>query len=108
MGGIFKKEVFKASNEALNELLNEAVDDTLNKKAIDVMSDKVKTRLLEIIIRIVKSEGIKTKDIASNFKISDRTIKNDISLLIKLNIIERIGSIKTGGYFLTKSFKGKS
>lgn len=68
-------------NEGLNKGLNEGLNSVLSE--------------------IKQNEGIKAKELAAI--LSDRSIKTierQIAELIKLKLIERRGSRKTGGYFV--------
>ncbi len=95
MLAINSAEIMNALNEAIREGVNEGV------------SEGVKERLVKIIAEIKRFEGIQGKTISNKTNIPYRTLKNDISLLTRLDIIIRKGSKKTGGYHFTDNFKGK-
>lgn len=93
--------------DALNEAINGALNDGINAGIIEGVSEGVKERLVKITAEIKRFEGIKGKVISDNANIPYRTLKNDISLLTRLDIIIRKGSKKAGGYHFTENFKGK-
>ena len=52
-------------------------------------------------------EGLKNPDYAEHLQVGTSTISRYIKTLKKHNIVEFVGAPKTGGYYLTKSFKQK-
>jgi ATP-dependent DNA helicase RecG len=57
--------------------------------------------LLKILLTIIKNkEGINRKEISKKLNISQETIKKQIIKLVKINLIQRKGSRKTGGYYI--------
>jgi len=101
-GGILainSAEIMNALNEAIHEGINEGV--------IEGVNEGVKERLVKIIAEIKRIEGIQGKAISDKVNVPYRTLKSDISLLSRLDIIIRKGSKKTGGYHFTENFKDK-
>ena len=56
---------------------------------------------LIVLNYIIKNEGVKAKDISEKLNIPIDTADKHIRVLIQYNFIERRGSKKTGGYYLT-------
>jgi len=52
----------------------------------------------KIILKIISSKKTNIKLLVENLHVGRNTIQRDIDYLIKLKIIERIGSKKTGYY----------
>lgn len=52
-------------------------------------------------------EGLKTHDYAEHLQVGTSTLSRYIKPLKQHNIVEFVGAPKTGGYYLTKSFKQK-
>ena len=51
---------------------------------------------------IIGHPGIKAKDISAKYKIQIDTLNKVIRALTEMNLIERLGSRKTGGYYPVK------
>ncbi len=56
---------------------------------------------LIVLNYIIKIKGVKAKDISEKLNIPIDTVDKHIRVLIQNNYIERRGSKKTGGYFIT-------
>lgn len=67
-------------------------------------SANVQERLIGMVKMIWQNPGHKIQDLSSDFNISERVLKENISFLKKAGIIIYKGSKKTGGYYLTDKF----
>ena len=63
--------------------------------------------MIEIIKMTLKKSGLKTKEFVSELNVSERTIKENIKMLVDSKIIFYEGSNKTGGYYLEKDIINK-
>ena len=80
MGGIVVTVYRKMrGNEGLNEKLNKGLN--------------------SILVVIERNPGIQAKDISDKLNRPIKTVERQISELKKMNLIERRGSKKTGGYY---------
>jgi ATP-dependent DNA helicase RecG len=71
------------------------------------VTKKVKERLLKILLVVQKRPGIKLPDLITDFPISERTLKENIEILLEVDLLNYRGSRKTGGYFLSDRSKKK-
>jgi len=85
--------------------VSDVVNDGVNDGVIDGVSDGVKDELINVTKIIAVNEGIKTSDIAKKLGKTKPTTERYIIVLRKTGIIERKGSFKTGGYYLTDKVK---
>jgi len=63
--------------------------------------------LVNIILLLLKNEGINRNDFIENLNIGRTSIFQYLQILREANLIEYIGSKKTGGYYLTKEAKNR-
>ena len=56
---------------------------------------------------VSQNPGHKIQDLSNDFNVSERVLKENISVLKKAGIIVYKGSKKTGGYHLTDEFTSK-
>ena len=89
-----------AISNGINEEISEGISEGIKRGIIENVNKEIRLRWYSIINIIEKNAGIKVKNILQYFDVSERTIKNDLSILSKLNIIVYKGSLKTGGYFI--------
>jgi len=68
----------------------------------DAVSDAVKNRLREEVIRIHTNGKVRLPEIIEIFKIKRATAQRDMTTLKEAGIVEFKGSPKNGGYYLTK------
>lgn len=85
---------------------NAIVDLISNSISVSV-SDNVKERLISIIYYIYAHKGTKISDLLTEFNISRRTLFVDLNVLTNANIIEYLGSKKSGHYSVKKRFANK-
>lgn len=55
--------------------------------------------LKDVYIIVLKNPGIKIRQIAEKRRRSESTVKKQLTKLRKMNLIEYLGSDKTGGYY---------
>ena len=75
-----------------------AVQKISTDKVTDKVTDSLTDNQTTIVHLMRKNEHITTNEIAAKVKISQRKVKENISKLKELGIIERLGSAK-GGYW---------
>ena len=85
-----------SSFRTLNDTINDTLNDTLNK---DIqLSDSQ-----HIIIQLITiNDTITVKEIAHFLKVSEITIKRDLSVLVNKNLLTRHGSKKDGKWIILK------
>jgi ATP-dependent DNA helicase RecG len=66
----------------------------------DGLNDGLNDGQQKVIQLIQENEGIKVKDISLQLNMPIDTVDRHIKVLKKMNLIERRGSRKTGGYYL--------
>lgn len=101
--GVVVQELDIADEATTNEakLIADAVNDTVN----DTVSDTIKQRLIDIVMLVRQTPGIRKQALIEQLKVTDITLKRDIQRLNEL--VAFIGPQKTGGYFLTKRLHDK-
>jgi len=90
-------------NPAMTKIESLSENGGLNEGLSEGLSEGLKT----VLMTVEEFPGINAKNISS--KLNDRPIKTmerQVTQLIKLGLIERKGSRKTGGYYLTGKIKG--
>ena len=87
------------TGDGVNEAVNEAVNENL--------TELVKLRLAEIVYFIYVNRGTKVSNLVNQFKVSERTIKENLKILIDADIVIYHGSKKAGAYELSKSMHDK-
>lgn len=98
----------ETENDAVNYAVNDAVNDAVKKGLIDAVSDAVNDALIDAVKAVVNSDnGASITQIMDKTGKSNAQVKRYIQKLKNLDLIEFIGSPKTGKYFLTKKFNTK-
>ena len=69
------------------------------------LNDKIKKQLDNIVLLLFNNQGMKRNDLIIKIGISRTSIFRYLQILQNANIIEYIGSRKTGGYYLTPKAK---
>jgi ATP-dependent DNA helicase RecG len=69
------------------------------------LNDNIKKHLIDIVLLLLKEEGINRNDLITGIGIGRTGIFQYLQILRDANIVEYIGSRKTGGYFLTQEAK---
>ena len=80
---VFIKFILKMINSSLEKVI----------KNSEFVTNEIQNRIIELIIN---NKHITQNEIASILNVSDRTIKRNFKVLIENNIVERVGSDKTG------------
>jgi ATP-dependent DNA helicase RecG len=97
--------IHEGLSEGIHEGLNEGLREGLNEGLIKEISDDVRKNLNDLLLFVYQNEGVQTGDIAEHLTVSVKTAERYISILKKLEIIEYTGAKKTGGYYMSGSFK---
>jgi predicted HTH transcriptional regulator len=71
------------------------------------ITSTVKSRLIEIVNYIALNPKTKVNDLVSHFSVSERTIKENLKVLIEANLVIYSGSKKAGFYILNKGLHDK-
>ena len=80
----------------MNDTINDTLNDTLNKD-IQLLDRQ------HIIIQLITiNDTITVKEIAHFLKVSEITIKRDLSVLVNKNLLTRRGSKKDGKWIILK------
>jgi len=96
------KTLFLSENtDALNDVIYDAITEPTNEP----INEPIKKRLASELSYLCQSGFLTLAILQKLFGISRATAKRDIVILKKLEIVEFIGSLKTGKYVLTE--KGK-
>jgi ATP-dependent DNA helicase RecG len=96
---VFPGVTVTAKADAVNDAVHDAVNDAVNAE----ITSTVKTRLVEIVNYIASNHNTKVNDLVKYFKVSERTIKENLKVLIESNLIVYSGSKKAGFYTLSKN-----
>jgi len=101
-------KIYTLINDIVNDKINED-DDKINRgdDKINEDNDKIKNRFFIIIDSLYNKTNQNRTDLIGQTKIKNPTIDRCIKILKDANIIEHIGSRKTGGYYLTQEVKDK-
>ncbi|MDO9633808.1 MAG: putative DNA binding domain-containing protein [Paludibacter sp.] len=91
------------TDDVASDAVNDAVNDAVSKE----LTSAVIIRLVEIVKYIALNQGTKVNDLVGNFKVSERTIKENLKVLTEANLIVYSGSKKAGFYILTKDLHDK-
>ena len=110
---------YRNADDNVNDNVRPLNDNVNNRKTLEYQSDKiriligdnvndnVKERLFTIINSLYSQPKLNRIDLIEQTKIKNPTIDRYIKILKDANIIEFIGSDKTGGYYLTQEAKEK-
>ena len=71
------------------------------------LNDSVKKHLVNIILLLLKNEGINRNDFIINMNIGRTSLFHYLQMLREANLIKYVGSKKTGGYYLTEIVREK-
>lgn len=85
---------------------NSAIRQLIDGVAKEV-TDVVKARLIRIIEIVQVKPGTKTKDLVSELGVAERTIKENLKVLLDSGLVVYEGSKKAGGYFTGKKVQKK-
>lgn len=97
-GTVFCAEVPIPSN-----LIGEELSEGLNEGLSDFTSRELTDSLILLLNAVSKHPGSKVRKLSTVLNNKPiKTIERQVGQLIKKGLIERIGSKKTGGYFLVK------
>ncbi len=100
---IFEEETNGIKVVLSNKKLNGGLNDGLNGGLNDGLNGGLNEELEKIYLIIQETPGIQVKDIIPlTENSSTRTIERYIAELIELQLVERKGSRKTGGYFIVE------
>lgn len=94
-------------SKGINEGLTKGLREGLNEGLIKEISDDVRKNLNDLLLFLYQNEGVQTGDIAEHLTVSVKTAERYISILKKLEFIQYTGAKKTGGYYLSESFKNR-
>jgi hypothetical protein len=98
-------EANRALNEPLNEPLNGPVNGPLNEPLSGPLSGNVKIELANIILILVNEGCVNRNTLINKLGKGRTTVTRYLNILRQLNIIEFIGSKKTGAYYFTAKAK---
>jgi ATP-dependent DNA helicase RecG len=111
-----EKFVFSITYRTTDEKVNDNVkisiaSDNQPDRIYTIISDNVNDNVKEHLLTIIKALYIQPKqnriDLIARTKIKNPTLDRYIKILKNANIIEFVGSDKTGGYYLTEATKEK-
>lgn len=99
-----ESKILLEKKKELEEIkIRNAIQKTI-EESIKGVTDIVKNRLVQLVQMIFKNPGIKTKEFIRELNVSERTIKENLKLLIDSKIVFYQGSNKTGGYYLDENY----
>lgn len=98
-----KVKVIAKTDDAVSDAVSDAVNDAVKEK----LTELVKVRLIEIVNFIDSNKGNKVSDLVKRFNVSERTIKDNLKLLMDVGLIIYKGSKKTGTYELSQNMRNK-
>ena len=91
-----------SGNDTQNVTVN--VPDKLTERQRHIVRQLVDTGLPDVTVNVTVNATENATSLALKNKVSERTIKRDLSMLQKLGIIKREGSDKTGNWIVQMSF----
>jgi len=103
---VIEKDV-DAVSDAVGDVVSEALNEGVSNGIIKGFTEPLKQRLVLMTTFLLEKEKLKTIDFISKYKLSARTIKNNLNTLKKLEIIVYSGSPKTGYYEISEYFMKK-
>ena len=104
-GTVFCTEVPIPSN-LIGEELSEGLNEGLNEGLSDFTTRELTDSLILLLNAVSKHPGSKVRKLSTVLNNKPiKTIERQVGQLIKKGLIERIGSKKTGGYFLVKNLR---
>ncbi|MFZ4547487.1 MAG: HTH domain-containing protein, partial [Bacteroidales bacterium] len=92
-----------ATEGATEGAVEGAIKNVVTAASKENLTESVLLRLTEIVSFIYLNKGTKVFNLLTRFNVSERTIKNDLKLLIDAGLIIYIGSKKAGSYVLSKT-----
>ncbi|OFY63630.1 MAG: hypothetical protein A2V64_05905 [Bacteroidetes bacterium RBG_13_43_22] len=101
------KGINEGLTEGINKGLTEGINEGLIKGLINEISDEVRQNLNDLLFFLFQNEGVNAADIAEHLAVSVKTVERYISILRKLDIISHSGAKRTGGYYISDSFKSR-
>ncbi len=90
-------------SDGANDVVIDAVNDAVN----DTVTEPVKFRLIGMVNFINSNKGIKVADLIEQFNVSERTVKENLKLLMDAGLIIYSGSKRAGTYVLSKEMNDK-
>jgi ATP-dependent DNA helicase RecG len=87
-------------NEGISDGVNEGLFEGAIEGAVKGLSGGVKQRLAHLMRAIAASPGIKVADLVQVDDVSERTIRENLKILIDAGLVVYKGSKKSGGYEL--------
>ena len=88
-------------------LINATITDGVTDGVIDGISDAVKNELLNVTLTVIKNPGLSAGAITASIGKAKPSVERYLRILRSLRIVEFKGAPKSGGYYLTQSFKEK-
>jgi ATP-dependent DNA helicase RecG len=92
-----------SNQDGNQDIISDAVNDAINYN----ITEAVKLRLIAIVSFINDTKGIKVSGLIKQFNVSERTIKDNLKLLIEAGLVIYSGSKKSGVYTLSKRMHDK-
>lgn len=91
-----------AGVEKTEDLMSHNIEKVKKIKKVSLRVSKLSSRQQKILEELKEKESIKMSDLTPLFKntASERTIRNDLQILLKKGLIDRTGAHKTTLYFL--------
>lgn len=101
-GTVFCTEV-PIPSKLIGEGLSEGINEGINEGLSDFTTRELTDSLILLLNAVSKHPGSKVRELSNLLNNKPiKTIERQVGQLIKKGLIERIGSKKTGGYFLVK------
>lgn len=108
-GDVFKMQIPIPKVDGVTEGVSQGLSKDFQKAIMEliygialVMSRIVKHRLGEMVGYIYSNPGCKFSDVRDKIGLSDRTIRDNMKILLDNNIVVYKGSKRTGGYYLSE------
>jgi len=105
---INKSVIALKSSKYLSEMILALINENerpLKRPLKRPLNDSTENHLVKIVLLLFKNEGINRNDLISELGIGRTSLFQCLQILRDTDIIEYIGSKKTGGYFLTQKAK---
>lgn len=89
------------------ETATDAITDTVKKLVTGKFTDTVYERLIHMVGYIIANKGTKVSDLMEQFKISERSVKENLRSLAEAGIITYQGSKRSGAYTVSEDMEDK-
>ena len=88
-------------NDTINDTVNVQVNDTVKISQLTERQRKIYEAIKTGVINVPNNVQVNIPNLAALFNVSEKTIRRDLYVLRDLNLIQYVGSDKTGHWEVT-------